>query len=199
MILSILAVWSRVHAQRHGDEILEILGDFDNLYRTIRQEEIDARLAKKKKETAMRQQAKRDAQKEQRALDRQARALQPKPPRPPRSKKQLHTVLGDSTTPNVHFSPTQPPASTSYLSFFPPHNLENLMPIPHVGTPPRTPHSSLATPSTSTSYSPPLPRHNLEKFPPVGTPPRTPHHSLLATPRSSHLVYFNPNTPKSFI
>jgi hypothetical protein len=63
--------------------------------------------SEKKKDTAEKQQAKRDAQKEERARQRAIRAAQPKPSKPPRPSraKNWPITLASSILPNTPFQP----------------------------------------------------------------------------------------------
>lgn len=107
--------WSRTHVQRHGAEIIDILRDYDSLFKAIRDDEIEAHSVKKKKDTAAKQQAKRDAQKEERARQRAIRAAQPKPPKPPRPSraKKQPMALASSTIPNTSFQPCVYPTTVA--------------------------------------------------------------------------------------
>ena len=79
--------WSPTHVQKHGAEIIDILKDYDDLFKSIKDDEIKARAEKKKQETAAKQEEKRNKAKEERARQREIRASQPKQPRASRAKK----------------------------------------------------------------------------------------------------------------
>ena len=95
--------WSPTHVQKHGAEIIDILKDYDNLFKSTKDDEIKARAERKKQETAAKQQEKRNKAKEERARQREIRAAQPKPPRASRAKKTK--VLASSILPNTPLQP----------------------------------------------------------------------------------------------
>ena len=51
---------SPTHVQKHGAEIIDILKDYDNLFKSTKDDEIKARAERKKQETAAKQQEKRN-------------------------------------------------------------------------------------------------------------------------------------------
>ena len=128
--------WSPTHVQKHGAEIIDILKDYDDLFKSIKDDEIKARAEKKKQETAAKQEEKRNKAKEERARQREIRASQPKQPRASRAKKTK--VFASSILPNTplqprmhHVSPTSginpvlegeniPPQSTTSFTPTPP-------------------------------------------------------------------------------
>ena len=77
------AGWSPTHADKHGVEILAMLGEYDEGFYKKREEEKRQKADQRKQETAERRAAKREAILEERAQKR----AQPKKPRPSRAKK----------------------------------------------------------------------------------------------------------------
>ena len=72
--------WSPTHVQKHGAELIDILKNYDDLFKSIKDDEIKARAEKKKQETAAKQEEKRNKAKEERARQREIRTSQPKQP-----------------------------------------------------------------------------------------------------------------------
>lgn len=117
------AGWSPTHADKHGDEILAMLQEYDKGFHKKREEEKRQKADRRKQETAERRAAKREAVLEERAQKR----AQPKKPRPSRAKKTPTPLITGTLTDatafylNGHAPPFSTPTATP------------LTPVPHPG------------------------------------------------------------------
>ena len=95
----ITAGWSPTHVQKHGAEIISILKDYDNLFKSTKEHKIKAHAEKKKLDTAVKLEENQIKVKEERARQHEIHIGQPKPPHPSRAKKTK--IFADSITPNT--------------------------------------------------------------------------------------------------
>jgi bloom syndrome protein len=152
----ISAGWSPTHVQRHGTEMIDILKDYDDLFKSTKEEEIKARAEKKKQESAAKLEERRNKAKEERARQREIRAAQPKPPRASRAKKTK--VLASSghwqatvTIPNATLQPLMYHVSPTTPNTNPALEGENIP--PHSSSSPFTP-TAMTTRRTTPFHSP---------------------------------------------
>jgi hypothetical protein len=181
--------WSPNHVKKHGTEMIDILKDYDDLFKSTKADEIKARAEKKKQETASKLQEKRDKTKEERAHQREIRAAQPKPPRASRSKKTK--VLSSSILPNAPLQPRMHHVSTTTSSTSNPTNVLEDENMPLRFSTSFVPTMTAASVPSSPFYSP-ISTHYFQL-----SNPSTSYNNLPTSPSfaSAYSYPFQPTTP----
>ncbi|KIK06057.1 hypothetical protein K443DRAFT_637223 [Laccaria amethystina LaAM-08-1] len=154
------AGWSPIHARRHGEEVVEMLSQYDIKFLRRREAERVEKADKKKAETAARNLEKKERERVERLRQRELKKNLPKPPRASRSKKR-QPLIDSATVLNhgVQSASTQASTSTPGRENMP---LQATTPLPHYS------HTGSLT-TTPTLYTTGV-------FPPLQTPPIRHHH-----------------------
>lgn len=159
------AGWSPTHAKRHGDAVLRLLREYDESYHQEREAEKRENAEKRRAETLVRQQAKKDEKKAQAAQARiiraALRASQPKKPRPSRAKKAPRVALSDIPCPDSPMQAAGP--STPRPTPVPYWARKNNISTPILTSQPHT--AGLSTPQLT-----PIPHWNRENVAPAPIP-----------------------------
>lgn len=174
------AGWSPTMAEKHGAELLTILGVFDTRFQLGREAAKRERAEQKKRETAARREEKREAERAERAQLREEHAREPKKPRLSRAKQP--EAFGVSSAHNTPFATALTVQSNGQENL--PPNWTAPQPTRWVAQPPHSVAPSLhsrfraatSRPCDHLTMAPHLPEHiphPYTSFAPAAPPPGT--------------------------